>query len=253
MKEISKVFCRVGSKRPILQVLKKHFPDNYNLYVEPFVGSGDVYFRLKKEGVDSVINDKDKKLMTDGYAILKQGYSLDGISKYEKVRSDKEQLDFQTKLVNNKQTKLLDILGAQIYRECGTFGSVGMNRKQIEASNISAKLKKMKLYKEYMKNTKIFSTDYKNIIKKYDNPNTFFFLDPPYQKSERLYKDGVIDYNKMKDLLKSIKGKFLLTINDSPEIRQIFSPFNITSITVPGMAKKGVGEKDRKELLIKNY
>jgi len=255
MKEITKIFCRVGSKRPILKVLKKHFPNDYNLYVEPFVGSGDVYFRLKKDGVDAVINDIDKKLIKNGYGILKAGYSLDGIDKYEKVRSDKEQLQFQTDLVNKTQTNPLDRLGAEIYRTCGTFGSIA-DKKQLSPSNISSKLKKMELYKEYMKNTKLFSTDYKKIIKKYDKPNTFFFLDPPYEGSGNLYKDNVIDYEEMRDLLKSVKGKFLLTINDSPEIRRIFSPFNMIAINVPGQTRNAgekAWQKDRKELIVKNY
>ena len=254
MKEITKLFCRVGSKRPILKVLKKHFPNDYDLYVEPFVGSGDVYFRLKKEGVDAVINDIDEKLIKNGYVILKAGYSLDGIDKYEKVRSEKEQLRFQTDLVNKAQTNPLDRLAKEIYRTCGTFGSKP-DQKQIKTSNISGKLKKMELYKEYMKNTKLFSTDYKKIIKKYNKPNAFYFLDPPYEESGKLYENSIIDYEEMRDLLKGVKGKFLLTINDSPEIRRIFSPFNITSITVPAVGNKllGVGGKDRKELIIKNY
>jgi len=253
MKEIKKIFCRVGSKRPILKVLKKYFPNDYNLYVEPFVGSGDVYFRLKKDSVPAIINDIDKELMKNGYAILKAGYSLDGIDKYEKVRSDKDQLRFQTDLVNRIQTNSLDRLASEIYRICGTFGTIGKG-KQIRPSNISSKLKKMDLYKNYMKNTKLYSTDYKKIIKKYDNKDTFFFLDPPYESSERLYKDSVIDYESMRDILKGIQGKFLLTINDSPEIRKIFSSFNMIAINVSSQTRGKKGwQKVRKELIIKNY
>ena len=256
MKEITKLFCRVGSKRPILKVLEKHFPSDYNLYMEPFVGSGDVFFRLKKEGVDAVINDIDKELMTNGYGILKKGYSLDGIDKYEKKRSIEEQLKFQTNLVNNKQTNGLDILGKEIYRICGTFGSTGKGKQHdSKISNISSKLKKMELYKDYMKNTKVFSTDYKNIIKKYDGKDSFMFLDPPYEKSKELYKQSFINYEEMRDLLKNVKGKFLLTINDSPEIRKVFSGFKMTAIDVKGQShrEKGIGSGVRKELIVKNY
>jgi len=255
MKEITKLFCRVGSKRSILKVLKKYFPNDYNLYVEPFVGSGDVYFRIKKQGVPAVINDIDKKLIKNGYAILKTGYSLDGIDKYEKVRSDKEQLQFQRDLVNRTQTNPLDRLAGEIYRTCGTFGSIGRT-KQIVPSNISSKLKKMELYKDYMKNTKLYSTDYKKIIKKYDSKDTFFFLDPPYENSEsgKLYDDSVIDYEELRDILKGVRGRFVLTLNDSPEIRKIFSPFNMIAISVPSQSRGKKGwQKVRKELIIKNY
>ena len=54
-------------------------------------------------------------------------------------------------------------------------------------------------------------------------------------------------------LLKNIKGRFLLSINDSPNIRNIFKDFKITSLEVRGAGSKYIGEKNRKELLIKNY
>jgi len=104
-----------------------------------------------------------------------------------------------------------------------------------------------------MKNTTILKQDYKKVIHKYDSPNTFFFLDPPYENSDSLYKDDTIDYEEMADVLNKIKGKFLLTINDSPNIRKIFKDFVIKPILVKGYGYEGIGKKDRKELFIMNY
>ena len=59
----------------------------------------------------------------------------------------------------------------------------------------------------------------------------------------------------MANLLKNIKGRFLLSINDSPNVRKIFKNFDITMLKVQGTAgyDKDLGSKLRSELLIKNY
>ena len=82
----------------------------------------------------------------------------------------------------------------------------------------------------------------------------FFFLDPPYEDSKTLYKNGVIDYEEMNNLLSNIQGYFMLTINDSPNIRKIFSNFNTKTIVVKSKNKnKNIGNTDRNELIIMNY
>jgi len=62
------------------------------------------------------------------------------------------------------------------------------------------------------------------VIEKYDKPETFFYLDPPYY-SDPCYKhnfSSLDDYRKIDSVLSSIKGKFILSINDVPEIREVF-------------------------------
>jgi len=57
----------------------------------------------------------------------------------------------------------------------------------------------------------------------------------------------------MADRLKKIKGKFLLSINDSTEIREIFKDFKISGLSVEGGGNSRIAVNTRKELLIKNY
>ena len=53
--------------------------------------------------------------------------------------------------------------------------------------------------------------------------------------------------------LNKLKGKFILTINDSPQIREIFKDFDIIPLTVKSEGRRGIGVGSRAELLIKNY
>jgi DNA adenine methylase len=106
-----------------------------------------------------------------------------------------------------------------------------------------------------MKNTKVLNQDYASVIKNEDSAGSFIYLDPPYEDSKGLYKESSMDYEKLASILRNVKGKFLMSINDSANIRKIFKGFKITSISVEGAGRTGsdIGTGVRKELLIRNY
>jgi DNA adenine methylase len=248
---MTSIFCRIGKKHPIKDIVISKIPDNFDLYVEPFVGSGIIYLNMNLENKKSVINDLDKDLI-EGHKAIKKGITLDE-NNFTFSSDAKVQEDYYKKKHTNHNNKFI----AEIIRTCGTFSGKGKGiiYKPITKSNFKNKIKNAKKQKEYYKNTQILSTDYKNIIKKFDNSKTFFYLDPPYEKSDTLYKDDVVDLEAMANLLKNIKGRFLLSINDSPNVRNIFKNFDMTMLKVQGSGGEGkdIGGKSRSELLIKNY
>lgn len=64
------------------------------------------------------------------------------------------------------------------------------------------------------------------LIERYDRPHTLFYCDPPYWGNERDYGDGVFcrdDFARLSGLLKALQGRFILSINDRPEVRDLFS------------------------------
>ena len=91
----------------------------------------------------------------------------------------------------------------------------------------------------------------------YDSPDTFFFFDPPYERTRTIYgysehKD--FDYSRLLEVLRNIRGKFLMTINDSPLLREIFKEFQIKPTKVYARwSRKTKRAQDRNELLIMNY
>jgi DNA adenine methylase len=52
--------------------------------------------------------------------------------------------------------------------------------------------------------------------------------------------------------VKNLKGKFLLSLNDVPEIRRIFESFKIRRLELPYSSQRQAG-KIYQELLISNY
>jgi DNA adenine methylase len=94
---------------------------------------------------------------------------------------------------------------------------------------------------------------YQEILRRYDRPDTFFYLDPPYFGLP-YYKFNFTesDYVELANILKTLKGKFLLSLNDTPEVRRIFSDFKIKGFSFSYSAQNKGGKK-HKEVLISNY
>jgi DNA adenine methylase len=245
--KLSTFFCRIGSKKPIVKDILKLIPD-HKVYIEPFIGSGAVFFSLPDYNTKKIINDLDKRLI-DGYKILKKGVNIP--ENYLENKSLDELNNIHKKETTEKD-KLLSVL-----LDCNTFSSKsGINNKIYKTSTHKSKLNNLDEYKDVLKNVTILNQDYKKVIDKYDSPSSFFYLDPPYENSENLYKHGSFNFVELADKLKNIKGMFLLSINDSKDIRELFKGFNIKQIKVRGGAgenKVGLGTGVRNELLISNY
>lgn len=102
-------------------------------------------------------------------------------------------------------------------------------------------------------NVQIESLPYEQVLEKYDRDTTFFYIDPPYY-ARKLYNFNLTneDFQKPAENLKQLKGKFLLSLNDHPEVGRIFEGFQIRSVQLAYTAKQNTSAKYQ-ELLIANY
>ena len=99
--------------------------------------------------------------------------------------------------------------------------------------------------------------DYSEFIRRIDRQSALFYLDPPYWGCENDYGEALFiraDFTRLAEQLATIKGRFLMSINDVPEIRELFSAFQIEEVKTTYSVSK-VNEKagQRKELLISNF
>jgi DNA adenine methylase len=86
-------------------------------------------------------------------------------------------------------------------------------------------------YYKKLKDTIILNEDYTNVIKNYDSPTTFFYLDPPYEnskKSTRSYVDICLE--ELANILSTLQGKFLLSLNKSERTLELFKNFKINEV-----------------------
>jgi len=243
----------IGGKSILLKTIIPLIPD-HQTYCEVFCGAAWVFFK-KEPSKYEVINDLDSDIITF-YRVL-QNHLEEFLKQFKWVLSSRE--FFEDWKRQQFAGGLTDIQKAARYyylqrhsfngRVKGKNFSVRvMGRPHINLLRIEEELSDvyLRLSRVVIENLK-----WQELIKRYDRPGTFFYLDPPYWKKP-YYEHNLTpqDYNVMAHALADIKGSFILSINDVPEIRKIFSDFQIMPVSFAySVSKKNtVG----KELLISN-
>jgi DNA adenine methylase len=215
-------------------------------YVEPFVGGGSVFFN-KKESKSEVLNDKDPVLMTV-YETVKE----DPLLMAKKVNGVYTKKDFE-ELQGTHPKNLLgravrDIILKKVsYLGFGT--SYVEQYRKIDKDYVP--------YSERLKDTILHCEDYKKIVKEYDSPQIFFYLDPPYEgirpnNNTTEYESDDISLEELADILSDMEGRFLLSINDSDTTRELFKEFNIKT-TKPYARQSRWSDSFVSDLLVSNY
>lgn len=92
-------------------------------------------------------------------------------------------------------------------------------------------------------------------VTRYDRAHTLFYFDPPYFGTEGYGVDfGLEQYDHMASLMRSMKGKAIVSVNDIPEMRAAFDGFHMQKhgirYTVGATAK---AREPKTELLIANF
>lgn len=246
-----------GGKSLLANKIVKKIPE-HTCYCEVFAGAAWLLFR-KEESKVEIINDINKDLITL-YRVIKN--HLEEFIRYLKwilVARD----EFSRFKAENPDT-LTDIqravrfyyllragYGAKVVGQTFNIGPTrpsSFNLLRIEEELSEAHLRLSRVYIENM--------HYQKLIERFDRPETFFYIDPPYYGNENDYGEGIFgreDFARLRDVLAGIQGKFIMSINDVPEIRELFKDCFleevITSYKMPGANK----QKKVTELLISNY
>ncbi|WP_348735191.1 DNA adenine methylase [Spiroplasma endosymbiont of Ammophila pubescens] len=114
-----------------------------------------------------------------------------------------------------------------------------------------------KLLFDLKNNIEFYNLDYKNIINKYYmNKNIVWYLDPPYYyNKEKVYKHSKMNFYELKDNILKIKGKWILSIDNSEFIKDLFKEFNINEFQWVYSSTNWHNKKPKlgQELIITNF
>lgn len=101
----------------------------------------------------------------------------------------------------------------------------------------------------------VSNMSYEEIIPRFNKPDVFLYLDPPYFGHENLYQVSFKpeDHNHLRDLLIDFKGKFALSYNDHPVIRELYQGYRIETLSTRYTAFHPDNNTRVSELLIMNY
>lgn len=222
----------------------------HTTYVEPFCGAASVFFTKKKEGKE-ILND----LSPDIYFAMKfvQSASEESIKKIEGMDWTSTRAKWMKLKVAETSKNQEDRLYNLVYIHKYSYGKKGVKGGYDPNSEGQDRPpKNLRQLKERLQGVEILNKDYKEVIKKYDSPNTFFYLDPPYPKSpyvtDQLWKNA-IDEDEFEKCLESIKGKWLLSYMPTKR----FKNCQRHAISLPAMMLKGQSGVTRTETLISNY
>lgn len=209
----------------------------HETYAEAFVGMGGIFLRRDMRPKCEVINDASQDV-ANLFRVLQHHY----VAFIEMIRFQiSSRANFQ-KLTRQDPTTLTDLHRAArfLYLQrlafggkvagARTFGVAPALGARFDVTKVVPMLEELS---ERMAGVNIECLDWQEFIPRWDRPGTLFYLDPPYLGSERIYGDGMFDrgqFEVMADLLAGIRGRFILSLNDHPEIRHIFHRFDMEEV-----------------------
>lgn len=242
----------IGGKRRLAKHILPLFPA-HTCYVEPFSGAAALYF-LKTPSKTEVINDINGELV-NLYRVVKHHLE-------EFVRQFKWALvsrQIYKWLQDTPEETLTDIQRAArfYYLQKQAFGgkvaehTFGTSTTSAPRFNLLRIEEELSMAHLRLSRTLIEHLDWQKCIKRYDRPHTLFYCDPPYWGTEGYGVEfGLENYDHMAELARSIKGKMIISVNDIPEMRQVFNGLNIHSVEINySLAGKGT---PRRELIVSN-
>jgi DNA adenine methylase len=244
----------IGGKNRLAGVIIERIPKHLT-YIEPFSGGARVFFRKPPSRVE-VLNDLDSELV-NFYRVCQ--YHHEELIRSMRFMPVSRELFYDLK--EDETKKLTDIQRAArfLYLQKLAYGG-RITRKAyairvLERANLRSDAIAETLNETHARlvGVQIEHLPYDQIIKRYDRPGTFFYLDPPYYDI-RLYHYNLEheDFIEMAELLKGIKGKFLLSLNDHPEVRKLFAGFHIETVKIAYSLHRKAGRRYH-ELLISNF
>lgn len=249
----------VGGKKILRKTIAPQIPSNIKSYIEPFGGGAWVLFYKDKWADLEIYNDLDGRLV-----------NLFRIVKYHPQALIDELKSFLTSREmfnqNISTTYFTDIQkAAQFYFLISySFGSKGSTfataKKGSGGANKSREniLSKVENISKRLDKVIIEHKDFEELIKDYDFEGAFFYCDPPYSIGVGYETTSTTDFEheRLRDVLKDIKGCFLLSYDDSPKIRELYKDFEIIEVSrYLGINHKPDVNTNKiyKELLIANY
>lgn len=107
-------------------------------------------------------------------------------------------------------------------------------------------------FRDRLSRTRILKRDYREILKKFDGPDTFFYLDPPFHELSCPYVSCDVDPKQIADAVRGLRGKWLLSYNEHPDVRAAFKGYK-TEKFENQYSMNEYSTKHVVELLIRNY
>ena len=256
MTQLKSPLAWLGGKSRLADRIIERMPD-HQTYCEVFAGAAWVLFK-KPESKVEIINDINADL-TNLYRCVKHHLG-ELVAQFRWMLVSRDEFD---RFLKTPADTLTDIqraarffylakssFGARIVRPtCGisATGAPRLNLLRIEEDLSEAHLRLARVFIE--------NKPYDQVIQRFDKPGTLFYVDPPYWDCESDYGEGLFsreDFGRLAGLLDGLKGRFILSLNDTPGVRETFANFHIEAVKTR-YSISGAKKQEAAEVLISNF
>ena len=274
----------IGGKSKIGTWIRNFVPKDTETYVEPFSGMFWVFFKMQLPtypNLKRVVYNDVNPLNVNLFLSLREPEKLYNISKNTPIEDENLFNQFKSEIFDEnlkleKDTPNFEIAYKYAYVLSQVWSGTDPKRGTLikNGGYVSKKdgiyKSKFEIFRSKLVDTKWMNSfnsitdiemlDFEEVIKKYDSPNTFFYCDPPYFKTENYYANhdfGKETHERLANSLKSMQGKFALSYYYFDMLDDWFptSEYNWQSkdFVKTGGALAGKSQSKGTELLILNY
>lgn len=273
---VTPVLKWVGGKRQLLKEIRKHIPEKFSTYYEPFLGGGAVLFELQPNR--AVVNDINEELI-NVYLVIKDHVEelIEELKKHDKensreyyyeIRSLDRNKDKYNQLSNVQRASRIIYLNKTCYNglfRVNSQGQFNVPYGRYKNPDIVNEVT-LRAVSNYFNETNITFKcgDFEEAVKD-AREGSFVYLDPPYDpvsdtSSFTSYnmngfdKEEQIRLKNLCDKLNKKGVKFLLSNSATDFILDLYKDYNITIV----QANRAINSKANKrgkvdEVLVKNY
>ena len=244
----------IGGKRAVAKQIVALLP-RHHTYAEIFAGGAQVFFAKPQSAVE-ILNDLDGELI-GFYKVVQRHY--EELIRYMRFTIVSRKC-FELLKATNPES-LTDVERAARFLFLQKMSYAGRVTKQnfrtgiVNPPGLNPERLPELIEETHHRLARVWleCLPYERVLAKYDSKETCIFADPPYYNlAHYRFNFAPDDFRLLAERLAKIDGKFVLTLNDVPQVREIFGPFRMKSVEMPYTAQKQAGRRFR-ELLITNF
>ena len=215
----------VGGKKSLRDAVLARFPPEFDRYIEVFGGAGWVLFHKPPDGFE-VFNDYNSLLVNLYRCVRDRPQEL--MHELQYVLNAREDFMYLAELHKaGRLDELPDIKRAACFYQLIRYSyGCGLTSFASKPHSIWRDFPLIDRASHRLQSVVIENQDFEQLIRHYDSPGSFFYCDPPYYATEDYYMDVGFtkhDHMRLRNAVLSSQGKFLISYNDCPEIREIWA------------------------------
>lgn len=246
----------MGGKRRLAKHILPIFPE-HTCYVEPFAGGGALFFLREEPAKVEVLNDLNGELV-NLYRVVQ--HHLEEFIKHFKWALVSRQMFEWEKAKNIVSMTDIQRAARFYYLQKQAFGGKVSGQTFGVATTTAPKLNLLRIEEElsaaHLRLARVYieNLSWADCVTRYDRPHTLFYLDPPYWETAGYGTEfGFDEYVQMANVMRSMSGKAVLSINDHPDIREAFRGFEFSEVGIRYTVGGAGNRPQRSELIIRNW